>query len=72
MNDFRILLQELTHGWATIKFENNEQEIVYMVSWILIDALSALVDSALAATRNEPYQTRFYLEPAFLTYEVIP
>jgi len=72
MNDFSISLQTLLHGWATIKFESNGQELVYTVSHINSDALSNLVYSALNAIQNKPYQTKFYLEPNFLTYEVIP
>ena len=72
MNDFRVSLQALRHGWATIKFESNVQELVYVVSYISADALSALADSALMAMQNKPYQTRFYLEPEYLPYEVTP
>ena len=72
MNDFRISLDDLCHGWATITFENNEQEVIHTFSHITVDALSCLVYSAMAIMRNEPYHARFYLEPDDILYEATP
>ena len=72
MDNFSISLQDLCHGWATIKFENDGKQLVYTVSYITSDALLHLVYSALSAIQNKPYQTRFYLEPDYLSYEVKP
>ena len=72
MKDFSISLQTLLHGWATIKFKSCERELVYNVSHISSDALSCLVCSALNIIQNKPYQTKFYLEPDYLAYEVNP
>ena len=72
MNNFSISLQDLFYGWATIKFESREQELIHTVSSVTSDALSCLIYSALNAAQNKPYQTRFFLEPDYLSYEVKP
>ena len=37
MNDFGILLQDLSHGWATIKFESHEK------SWSILFLILPLI-----------------------------